>query len=244
MPEYDYIDKSINGLIQGLNNEIDGRFVAAEQVEFGTGVFGYIGEDKKVGIFHLDVGKLVYSGEFVDSNVINVTVNGGAISPVTWDSTHIITMNLVVAAIDALEDVEAVLDPDDGSNLTILIRTKFVDATVSSVVTLGGSQATATATYHSGQVFMGCSTFVQNSPGVYELYDAVSVLKHGMVTIVPIEDISALEDAFIDIAGIDKGSWSNAGLQVDARYLENATATGFTVLEVKGKTNAEYAEYF
>ena len=99
-------------------------------------------------------------------------------------------------------------------------------------------------TYHSGQVFLGVSRFVQNSTGLYELYDAVSVLKEGMISVSPIVGVSALEDAYIDIAGDDKGSWSNAGLKVDAKYLENVSADGITVLEVYGKTNAEYAEYF
>jgi hypothetical protein len=244
MPEYDYIDKSIVGLIQGLNNEIDGRFVAAEEIEFGTGVFGYIGEDKKVAPFHLDTGKLVYDADLVTGNLIDGVVNSVSITQVAWTSSHLDTMNLVVAAYAALDGVEAILDPDDVANRTILIRTKFTDATVSSVVTGGASQAGTTVTYHSAQVFMGVSTFVQNSPGVYELYDAVNVLKSGMISVSPIVDVNAYEDAFIDIAGGDKGSWSNAGLQVDARYTENAVAAGFSVLEVYGKTNAEYAEYF
>jgi hypothetical protein len=245
MPEYDYIDKSIPGLVQGLDYEIDGRFVAAEAINFGVAVFGYIGEDSKVGVYHLDVGKLVYDADLITGNNIDVTVNGQAITTVVWATSHLDTMNAIVAAIAGLTGVEAILDPADGTNRTILIRTKFADATVSSVVTGGASQAGTTVTYHSGQVFLGASTFVQKTPTGYELYDAVNVLRRGMVSVVPIADVKSLDKAYVDNAGGDKGSWSNAGLEINAKYLENATASGSTVLEIyDGKTYETYAESF
>ena len=244
MPAYGTLDESINGLVQGLDYTTEGRFVAAEEIEFGAAVFGYVGENIKVGGYHLDVSKLVYDADLVTDNVINVTVNGVAISPVTFLTSHAVTIALVVAAIDALVGVEAVLDSSDVNSRTILIRTKFDEAVATSVVTLGATQAGATATTHSGMVFMGVSRFIQNDTGVYSLYDSVEIVTSGQISVTPVEAVEALEPAYVDNSGADIGEFSNAGFAVGARYLKNASADSITFLEVTGKSNEAYATTF
>ena len=250
MPEYRNMDRGIAGLQQGLNNEIEGRFVAAEEIEFGLPVFGYVDNDEQVGVYHLDVAKLVYDADFVTGNLIDGTVNGVSITQVPFNATQLATITDVVAAFDALTGVDAILDTSDVTNRTVLIRTKFADALVTSVVTGGASQAGTTVTYTSGQVFFGCSLFTQKSAinadnrGVYEQYESVNVLTRGMINVKPIAAVKAYEAAFVDNAGADKGSWSNAGFEIPGRYTESVAADTITTLEVTGKKNEADAESF
>ena len=241
---YNYIDESIAGVVQDLDHVIHGRFVAVEEINFGRPVFGYVGEDEKVGTYHLDVSKIVYSADFVALNQIDASVGGVSITPVVFATDHLTTINLVVAAIDALANVEAVLDPADTNNRTILVRTKFDEAVATSEVTLGASQATVTVTTHSAMVFMGVSTFTQNSTGVYEQYDSVSIIVDGLVSVSPVAAVEAYAAAYVDNSGADIGELSNAGFAINARYTQNALANGFSVLEVSGKSNEAYATTF
>lgn len=244
MGAYGTLDESINGLVQGLDYTTEGRFAAAEEIQFGAAVFGYVGENIKVGGYYLDVSKLVYDADLITDNVTNVTVNGVAIAPVTFLTTHDITIALIVVAINALDGVEAVLDSTDTDSRTILIRTKFAAAVAISVVTLGNTQAGASATTHSGMVFMGVSRFIQNDTGVYSLYDSVEIVTSGQISVTPVEAVEALEPAYVDNSGADIGEFSNAGFAVGARYLKNASADSITFLEVTGKSNEAYATTF
>lgn len=244
MSEYDYIDKSIPGLLQGLNNDVHGRFVAAEAINFGAPVFGYIGEDKKIGVYHLDVSKVAFDADFVTGNVINASVNGTAITAVNFTTDHLTTMNLLIAAIDGLTGVECVLDTTDVNNRTLLVRTKFADALVTAVVTGGASQAVATITYASGQVFHGISVYTNKEPVGYVQYDPVNVLVDGMISVAPSTPVQAYAKAYVDNAGANKGTLSNAGFEINAKYTENLLTAGTTVIEVFGKSYEAYAETF
>jgi len=188
---------------------------AQEDIEFGVPVYSYLGEEDKVSTYKADTATLVYTGDFVTANVINVTVNGVAISPVTFDADHATTIALVVAGIDGLTGVEAMLDATDENSRTILIRTRYVTNVSSSVVTLGATQVTASATYSSDQVFVGVSMFIQKSvsctTGGYLQDEAVSVMTIGIIWTFNDNTANAFEIAkvngslFSDTNGVDVG---------------------------------------
>lgn len=131
----------------------------------------------------------VLSGDLVTSNVINVTVNGVAISPVTFATDHLTTATAVAAAIDAAlltMGVVSVSTVGGSSNRTITTIAQDTSVIFTSwAVTLGGSQATVTTTYSTSSVFRGIATWIQQqlvSPGVagYANGDAVGVGRRGL----------------------------------------------------------------
>jgi hypothetical protein len=142
MGAYDTIDKAIKGLKYGdsLSTRIEGGWACAESdgILFGEPVFGYIDDDIHAYNFHNDVGKIVFDGDFVASNVITITVNGVDAADVTFATDHDTTAALVVAAVNALSGAKCLLDPADTDNRTFLIQTKGFDAVVAEAITGGG----------------------------------------------------------------------------------------------------------
>ncbi len=245
MPEYGYMDDSIIGLVQGLDADIEGQWCAKEFIVFGRPVFGYINDDNGLYNYKNDVALVLYDADFVTSNSIAFSVNGVAITPVVFTTDHDTTAGLLVAAVAGLTGVECVLDSGDVTNRTFLVRVKVETALVTTTVTLGGSQAGETITYHNGQVFVGVSTFFQNSSGLYEDDDPVSVLVKGSLTVAPILAAEALQDAFVHVtADSDIGQFSNAGMLVGARYRASGAADALLRLEVISKTEGTYAGRF
>ena len=101
------------------------------------------------------VQTLLFDGDFVTSNVINMTIGGEAIAPVTFSADHGTTMaflaesiRLALAASNQLALV-AVSDPGVDRELTITSLRKPWSATAQEItgvaVTAGASQATGTA---------------------------------------------------------------------------------------------------
>lgn len=91
--------------------------------------------------------QILFSADLVTSNVINLNVNGAALSPaITFATSTAATCSAIAAGI--LSQFGSVLDACVGSgNRTILITPKAANSSVvvsNVVVTLGASQATAT----------------------------------------------------------------------------------------------------
>lgn len=89
---------------------------------------------------------LTFDADLITDNVINLKVNGEAISPVTFTSNHNTTMAAIVTAIKALAGAGKVSDatcPGSGSKvITIIGFANGVDFVVSDiVVTAGETQA-------------------------------------------------------------------------------------------------------
>lgn len=87
---------------------------------------------------------ITFSDEFVASNNITMTVNGEDVD-VTYAVSHDNTMDLLIAAIEAIDGVDSCADGGAGSKvLTIVSDTNGEDVTIADVeVTGGASQPTA-----------------------------------------------------------------------------------------------------
>lgn len=97
---------------------------------------------------------IIFSGDFVASNVINVTVNGQAIAAQTYATSHAATFAALVSAIDGLSGCTAT---GNSTTRTIVIipTDQTEDPEVTAAVTLGASQATATI-YEENDLYPGC----------------------------------------------------------------------------------------
>lgn len=240
---------------------------AQDVINFGEPVFGYLGDEVRGYNFYLDTATLVFDADFVTNNTIDITVNGIAITQVTFLTDHDTTAGLVRDAIKAILVPDAnsnnvspdcILDPADANNRTFLIRVKGVDIVVTEDVQAGASQATGTVTYQSDQVHVGLARHYAKETqtkidGVnntrYEINDAVSVVEEG-IYYAKINNVTILadQDAYIDNAGGDKGNYSNAGDAINAKYrsnnLENPDLSDYlAVIELNGisKMNAVIA---
>lgn len=163
MGAYSFPDAGLLGQIDSLDAEVSGFAAAVSTLKPGDLVFTYKGESKAYG-YLADTAKAVYSADFVASNSIAFSVNGTAITPVVYATSHAATMTALINAIKALTGVEAILDSTDSNGRTILIRVKGATAAVTSTVTLGASQATMSATYASGQLFRGVVKYATRVP--------------------------------------------------------------------------------
>lgn len=243
MSAYDYIDQASAGLLYGLDNNVEGGWACKPSagIEFGYPVFGYAGDGKDLYSFKKDVGKIVFDADFVASNSIVITVNGVDTAAVVFDTDHDTTMNLVLAAINALTGVEAVLDATDTDNRTFYILVKGETAVVSEAVTGGAGQASGTITYTTGQIFIGMAIQTQNSPGLYEQYDAVNVLVRGYCW----ADCGTAAQSNLVSYVADTGKVANAGVEIGARFrFSNLTAAGLIVVEVEGRKELGVASLF
>jgi len=248
MGAYDYMSEAVNGLKWGLDSYIEGGWVCKDSngLSFGQPVFGYVDDETGAYAYYNDTAKVAYDADFVTSNSIAFSVNGVAITPVVFATDHATTMAALIAAVEALTGVEAVLDSTDANGRTLLVRTRGAACTVVTTVTLGASQAVATITYASGQVFLGVAMFVQKEPVGYAQYEAVNIIAEGGVYVTPVGNVEANETAYVDNSGAGLGYFTNsaAGAQVGAVYRSTALSGALAKLWVSGQYKMTYASRF
>jgi hypothetical protein len=250
MPEYGRIDAFLKGMATrpNLSKRNKESWVAKEQIDFGDSVWGYIGDQDECGNIHRDTAKVVFSADFITANQIDGVVNGVSISPVTFITSHLVTIGLVRDAYNSLDGVECILDPADTNNRTLLIRTKFADNVSSAVVTLGSSQPTVTITYSIDMVFLGVARHNQKDyTGIgYEVQDVVTVLMEGFIAVETSKAVNALTDAYVIITGANQKKFTDSNsdsAKTNAVFRGTLAAAGLVELEVNGlyKPNAEIA---
>lgn len=220
-------------------------YSALEAIPLGCGVV--LGSDENTCRLPAgNIATVTYSTDFIASNVIDVSVNGTAITPVTYATSHAATMAAVAAAVDGLTGFSA---SATGDVLTITADDASVTLTVTSAVTLGSSQPTVAIAYTSSDIFIGVAlqehTLVQNyDTGVvqYAVNDTVSVLSQGRVYVPTEQTVSPSTGIYLRYldngAGKTPGQWradadtSKAFAITRARWLYGTTGAGVGVLQV------------
>lgn len=235
MPAYGNQDAVIAGLPYGLIQNVINRN-ASEAIGFGKPVFGYKGDNRALWTYKKDTAKMVYSADFITSNSVAVTIDGVALSATVFATDHLTTINAIIAKITALAGCEAVLDPADTNNRTILVRKKGVAAFVaSSTVTLGASQATMAATYGSGQVYLGFSMFTQKVGGQYDAGDEVNIMFEGGIAAVAASGAKANGPVYLTAAGVPTSTATSNQLLDGVFFVSNeADTAGFAMVQTAG----------
>ncbi len=248
MGAYNNLDPAIAGLILGINGrkQID-TFVAQEQIEFGDPVMGYEGEDNKGYNVKQDKATITLDADLVTSNVITttITIDGVAQSAIatTFDTSHDNTMDLHEAAIEAAISGIAVTLTDGTNNrqFTLLHKGHNINL-ITSVVTLGASQAGVTIAYTNGQVFLGIAVFehtsFNDSRGSYFQYDPMNVMTYGKIWVNSSIAVNAHVDAYViwQITNQKKfTSVSTNNYDVKCKFRSTNTAAGLVLLEVRGQ---------
>jgi hypothetical protein len=137
--------------------------VCLEDIPAAVGVMKPLNLDYYIMLPRNNTASSVFSADLITANVINATVNGVAIDPVTFTTDHLTTMQLIADAIAAIPTVESAV-VGGASNRTITIISIPGTATVvtSFVVTLGASQATVTTTGSQSGTFFGVVQQIYN----------------------------------------------------------------------------------
>jgi len=235
MTEYENINEAVAGLKHGLNSRVISK-VAAEDLPLGYPLFALKGNDESIGLLNNDESVVLYDADFVALNNIefNVTRPGPNDTDVTsqvnvvFDTDQATTLAALVAAVDAIDGIDAAgtgvreitVNSDDGAAIT-----------VTTVVTLGVSQAGATVTpANSGnQTFRGVSMLTQTNPVPYKSGDMVNVFLEGGIWIYVGSDCVSQSPVYYDA----NGEFNKAGTAVaDAIFETDLAAAGLARITI------------
>lgn len=224
-------------------------FPLAETVPFGR-VIGTVATDGSIGQLP-SANKLILSADLVTSNVTNAnitvittadgvdTTTTTAITAVTFATSHLNTFGtLLKAAIEAVDTkLTATLDTSDTNNRTMYVTHSDNAVVIISgvIVTLGGSQATASYSFYGK--LRGVSVISNRQPdsnGVRQFKggDIAGVVSQGRVIVKPIDasDInSTLYVQFIDDTNKPRGTIRTSTASGKAIAISPTTLNGSAI---------------
>lgn len=145
----------------GFNNKLSP--VCLENIPAALGVLKPLNLDYSIMLPRNDTASSVFSADLITGNTINATVNGVAITPVVYATSHLATMQAVAAAIDAIPSVSsATVGGANNRTITIISNVGTATTVTSFVVTGGASQATVTSTTGQSGTFFGVVQEIYN----------------------------------------------------------------------------------
>jgi len=256
MPQLSYpflMDVGSVGLLadSGFRNVLSPR--AFENFNTGLGLAKVIGQDYVVRLPESNLSTIVLSGDLITANVINVSVNGVALAPITFATSHLATMNAIAAAILAQPNIASAVVGGAGNHTLTVTATEGNVAIVNSfVVTLGASQATATITNTTQDTFYGVGARTQNKPNplnptgsfgnpIYLEGDCVSLLTKGRIYVAAEQTVTSDSPVYWRFAanglllpgGFRGDSDSGRAIVIPgARYTVGATSGALATLEI------------
>jgi hypothetical protein len=238
MSQYGNISQLSAGTKYGAQRaSVSEPFVAKSALGVGKAAFGYKGDNDQVFDIETDKSTITYDADFVAANVINASINGDSIDPITFDTDQATTLALVVAALQAL-DTEYIVTV---AARVITVITPGATCTLLSAVTLGATQAGVVIAVPStsGEViFMGAiikaqkaPTSVSGSETGYVPGEELEVMRDGYLTVV-VDDIANCEEhtpVYVILSGADKGKFtgtvgSNLLINADFHFLADKAA--------------------
>jgi len=222
---------------------------AEQALAFGVAAVQGITPGTDVKAIYKDTAAITYDGDFVASNSIPMSVNGVAITPVVYATSHAATFAALIAAIDALDGVSAVAGT--GREIIITIDNAVSNITLSDYTVTGGAgQAAGTVVYTSSDVFDGITALRHGQPASiggndqYAINDAVNVLTKGVIYVWVVATVAVNDSVYVyndksDSANQGKFTNSSSGnLAVSsARFVSAAAGTTGTPALAKVEIN-------
>lgn len=102
------------------------------------------------------LGKITFGSDLGASNVFSATINGVAISPVTYGVGHDATMALIVTALKALATVgDAKISPLDARSIYFYLVDETVEPVVTNAAVAGGSAVVVTTSAILNNIYPG-----------------------------------------------------------------------------------------
>lgn len=190
-----------------------------ENIPAAVGVMKPFNVDYKIMLPRNDTASSVFSGDLITGNVVNATVNGVAITPVTFATSSLLTMQAVANAIAAIPSVASAVVGGAGNHTITIVSNVGTATTVSSfVVTLGASQATVTTTTGQSGTFFGVTQSIYNkmnawfpytgpnlalssgAPNPYFQGEVAPTLTQGRIYVVPETVITSNSPVYLRVA--------------------------------------------
>lgn len=193
---------------------------------------------------------LVAAGDLITANVVNGNVNGVALSPITFATSHLVTITAVADAIVAALLAQGIVATYalSGTNRTVTFAA--IDGTVdltSFIVTAGSSQTTFTMTNVGSDAvidFVGVIRYDARAPRIadglpgFADKDSVALVRKGRIWVPITSDVADNADAYIDVASgseskfTDVTSGGNIGPVGKFRGAWPTAGLGLAVLEL------------
>lgn len=190
--------------------------LAGEDILPARGVCKAIGQDYVVTYPRVNQSVNVFSADLITGNTVNATVNGIAITPVVYATSHVATMNAIAAEIAALPGIaSAIVGGANNRTLTVMSDNGTSIAVTGFLVTGGASQATVTTTDSQFGQFFGVCQFEyiksnrwnpSNSPSLagidpYYTGEPCPIMTTGRIYVVPETVITAESAIYVRHAG-------------------------------------------
>ena len=138
----------------GFNNKLSATCL--ENIPPARGVMKPLGVDYSIVLPRNDMASSVFSADLILDNVVNMTVNGVAIPPVTFMTSHLETMHAIANAIKAIPSISnAVVGGANNHTLVIISKVGTASAVTVGTVTGGLTQAVITTTAGQSGTFFG-----------------------------------------------------------------------------------------
>lgn len=237
MAAYGDMDARLAGNKYGLDSR-DESFLVKEPTGIlpGYPVFGYDNDETSAYLFHQDQDTVLFDADFVTTNQIDGTVNGVAISPVTFTTDHATTSGLLAAAILAIASVTSATITDAGTDRSFRIITKGAETVASFTVTLGATQAgsAVTSAVSAGNTYLGVARFEQKEDAdsnIWAFNTEIPVMTQGRIDGVTGETVEANTVAYVRT----DGTFGTSGVTTSGRFKSNETGAGIANVFVGGE---------
>lgn len=190
-----------------------------ENIPAALGVMKPLNLDYAIMLPRNNTASSAFSADLITGNVINATVNGVAIDPVTYATSHLATMQAIADEIASIPNVQSATVGGANNRTITIISVPGTATTVSSfVVTLGASQATVTTTSSQSGTFFGVTQQIYNKmsgwipdmgpnltlssglPSPYYTGQVAPTLTQGRIYVVPEDVITSNSPVYLRVA--------------------------------------------
>lgn len=155
-----YMGLAVPGLIADSEYTAKDGLQAFEAIGLGLGVVQRIGYPNQGRLPKSNKSTILFAGDLITANVVNLKIGGVAMAPVTFNTDNATTLGLIVTAIKAVAGVANATT--DGVHTIVVYGTDGLDALVTDiVVTAGATQTTGAATVGTTDVIYGISIMSQ-----------------------------------------------------------------------------------
>lgn len=190
--------------------------ICGETIYAARGVCKAPGQDYVVTLPRINQSVNVFSADLITGNTVNVTVNGIAITPVVFATSHLATMNAVAAEIAALPGIaSAIVGGANNRTITVMSQNGTSITVTDFLVTGGASQATVVTTDSAFGQFFGVTQLVYNKSNAFDptndpevagqlpyyTGDPVPTLTMGRIYVIPETVVTAESPVYVRHAG-------------------------------------------
>jgi hypothetical protein len=200
------------GMIADAAFDMIESFQAYEVLDIGLGIVKRVGMDYVGRLPKANASEVTVSADLVAGDIVNMSINGTALTATTYAVSHVAAMNAVIAKLLALTTIvaTAALDPADVTNRTILITSlDGLDCIVIASITNGGmGTATASVITSSTDTLEGVSVSTmakEETLGTllvqFKVGEAIPTMRKGKIYVFPEVNVASGDPVYCRFLG-------------------------------------------